>query len=174
MQMFDNEFNFKGQYGQYCRGLNTRDGIGLFKTNREAYVFSSLIGFLNGDSDKDVIYDEELSHATILPSEMVKRRESLRLIYHLIMLLKEEPNFTIDDYKNRTFRDEADEEHPEKLEANMKLFNSYAESGIESLYKKFGDCRNIGEVVDELYQYVSDFAVESGLKESEIDLSDFE
>lgn len=172
--MFDNEFNFKGQYGKYCRGLNTREGVGLFKTNREAYVFSSLIGFLNGEANKDVIYDTEIPHATILPSEMAKRRENLRLIYHLIMLLKEEPGFTVEDYKNRTFRDEADEENPEKLDNNMKIFNSCAESGIEFLYDKFEHCQNLGEVVDTLYQYVSDFAIEVGLKESNFELKDFD
>ena len=166
--MFDKQYNFKGQYGQYCRGINTREGNGLFKTNREVYVFSSLIGFLNGDINKDVIYNNEINPAQILPSEMAKARERLRFIYHLIMLLKEEPGFTVDDYKNRTFRDEADEEHPEKLDANMKIFNSYAESGVEFLYNKFEECQNIGEIVDELYQYVNDLAVESGLKESEI------
>ena len=82
--------------------------------------------------------------------------------------------FSIEDYKNRTFRDEADEEHPEKLENNMKLFNAYAEGGIEYLYEKFKYCQNTGEVVDELYQFVSDFAVKAGLKESEIDFIDFE
>lgn len=172
--MFDNEYNYKGQYGKYCRALNTREGKGLFKTNREAYVFSSLIGFVTSSPSRDVIYDSEIPHATILPSEIAKKRETLRLIYHLIMLLEKEQGFSIEDYKNRTFRDEADEEHPEKLENNMKLFNAYAEGGIEYLYEKFKYCQNTGEVVDELYQFVSDFAVKAGLKESEIDFIDFE
>ena len=174
MQIFDKEYNFRGQYGQYCRTLNSREGVGLFKTNREAYVFSSIIGFLSNERSEDVVYNQEIQHATILPSELAKQRENLRLIYHLIMLLKEEPNFTLEDYKNRTFRDEADEEHPEKLENNMKLFNSYAEGGIEYLYEKFEHCQNTGEVVDELYQFVSDFAVKAGLKEREMDFINFD
>ena len=38
---------------------------------------------------------------------------------------------------------------------------------------KFEHCQNITEVVDELYQYVDDFAIEVGLKESNLELSDF-
>lgn len=37
------------------------------------------------------------------------------------MLLKEEPGYTTDDYINRTFRDEADENNPEKLEKTWKF-----------------------------------------------------
>lgn len=173
MDMFDKEFNFKGQYGKYCRKLNFMEGKGLFKTNREAYVYSTIIGFLNNTQSRNVEYDKEEQEASILPSEITKRRDSLRFIYHLIMLLKEEPGFTIEDYKNRTFRDEADEEHPEKLAANMRIFNAYAEGGIEFLYNKFESCQKLGEVVDELYKFVNDFAIDNGLKECEIDFKEF-
>lgn len=104
---------------------------------------------------------------------MVKRRESLRLTYHLSMLLNEKSRFTVEEYKNRTSCDEVDEENSKKLNNNMKIFNSYAESGIEFLKNKFEHCQNITEVVDELYQYVDDFAIEVGLKESNLELSDF-
>ena len=171
MGLFDEkEYEFKGQYARYCRALGNN---GLFKTFREAYVYSSLIGFLNGEKSNLKDYENN-DKASIFASDMAKRREQLRFIYHMIMLLDEEPNFTIDDYKNRTFRDEADEEHPEKLDANMRLFNSYAEGGLEYLYNQFGQYDNNEEVIDALHQYVMDFAVDIGLREREIDLNVFE
>ena len=54
---------------------------------------------------------------------MVKRRESLRLTYHLSMLLNEKSRFTVEEYKNRTSCDEVDEENSKKLNNNMKIFN---------------------------------------------------
>lgn len=41
------------------------------------------------------------------------------------MLLKEEEGFTLDDYKNRAFRDDP-VENPEVYKKNMQIFNSYA------------------------------------------------
>ena len=38
--------------------------------------------------------------------------------------------FSIEDYMNRAFRDDAEEGNREKLKANMALFNSYACSSI--------------------------------------------
>jgi len=109
--MFDKEFNFKGQYGKYCRGLNSMEGNGLFNTNREAYVYSSIIGYLNNAQSTRDNYDKNEREASILPFAF----------YQLIMLLKEEPGYTTDDYINRTFRDEADENNPEKLEKTWKF-----------------------------------------------------
>ena len=96
MGLFDEkEYEFKGQYARYCRALGNN---GLFKTFREAYVYSSLIGFLNGEKSNLKDYENN-DKASIFASDMAKRREQLRFIYHMIMLLDEEPNFTIDDYK---------------------------------------------------------------------------
>lgn len=174
MNMFDKEFNFKGQYGKYCRGLNSMEGNGLFNTNREAYVYSSIIGYLNNAHSTRDNYDKNEREASILPSELMRRKSDLRFLYHLVMLLKEEPGYTTDDYINRTFRDEADENNPEKLEKNMEIFNAYAEGGIEFLYKKFGEHTNLADVVDELYKFINDFAMDVGLKEPEIDFKELE
>ncbi len=51
----------------------------------------------------------------------------------------------------------------------MEIFNAYAEGGIEFLYKKFGEYTNLADVVDELYKFINDFAMDVGLKEPEID-----
>lgn len=161
--LFDKEFEFKGKHATYCRFL--KDEIKLFKTFREVYTVSAIIGFLN--STKSKVDDEKVQPASILPSELAQKRPVLTYIYRLIMLLDETEGFDIKNYQDRTFRDDADvEEHPEKLKANMELFNAYAMGGLEILYDKFKDCKEKIDVVNTLYEYLDDFYSDNGLIES--------
>lgn len=158
--LFDKEFEFKGKHATYCRFL--KDEIKLFKTFREVYTVSAIIGFLN--STKSHIDDEKVQPASILPSELAQKRPALTYIYRLIMLLDEVDGFDIKNYQDRTFRDDADvEEHPEKVKVNMELFNAYAMGGLEILYDKFKDCREKIEVVNTLYDFLDDFYNDNGL-----------
>ena len=88
------------------------------------------------------------------------------------MLLKEEPGFTIDDYKNRAFRDDV-EENIELIKENMLIFNSYACGGIEYLFNMFKDCDSVDKTVDTLYSYINKFSSEVGILEGDDDLPDF-
>ena len=101
--LFDNEIEFNGKYATMVRFL--KEDLGLFSTFREAYVISSIVGFLN---NKKYTEDnqEKVQAASIFPNELNKRKPDLRFIYRLIMLLKEEKDYTLEDYKNRTFRDD--------------------------------------------------------------------
>ena len=40
---------------------------------------------------------------------------------------------------DRAFRDDANEEEPEKLQENLELFNSFVRGGIEEMYEEFID-----------------------------------
>lgn len=159
--MFDKEFEFKGKHAGYVRFL--KDEIGLFKTYREAYTISAVVGFLNANrSSKD--FTEEARPASVLPGEMVQKRTELTLIYRIMMLLDEADNFTIDDYKNRAFRDDADiEDHPENFKNNMELFNSYVLGGLEIIYEKFQLCNDKNSTVNTLYDYLMDFFEDNNL-----------
>lgn len=159
--MFDKEFEFKGKHAGYVRFL--KDEIGLFKTYREAYTISAVVGFLNANkTSRDST--EKAQPASVLPSEMVQKRAELTLIYRIMMLLDEADNFTIDDYKNRAFRDDADvDEHPEKFKNNMELFNSYVLGGLEIIYEKFQSCNDKSSTVNMLYDYLMDFFEDNNL-----------
>ena len=82
------------------------------------------------------------------------------------MLLKEEEGFTLDDYKNRAFRDDP-VENPEVYKQNMQIFNSYACGGVEYLYEMFRDKNSVESVVDTLYQFLHEFSVDVGIEEEE-------
>lgn len=165
--LFENEIEFTGQHATMVRALRE---MGIFSTFREAYLTSAIVGFIN--SKKETAPDEKVQAASILPSDLTKRKKDLRLIYRLIMLLDEDENFTMDDYKNRTFRDDP-EEHKEIIKQNMILFNSYASGGLEYLYDRFQDCGRLEKAVDELYSFVHEFTIEVGLLEEEGGLPEF-
>ncbi len=56
------------------------EGNGLFNTNREAYVYSSIIGYLNNAQSTRDNYDKNEREASILPSELMRRKLDLRFI----------------------------------------------------------------------------------------------
>lgn len=169
--LFDNEIEFNGKYATMVRFL--RDDVGLFGTFREAYVVSSIVGFINEREATDD-NQEKVQPASIFPNELSKRKQDLRFIYRLMMLLKEEPNFSLEDYKNRTFKDDY-EENKELIKQNMNIFNSYACGGVEFLYEKFENCDRVDDAVDTLYEYLHQFSSNVGLLDDDgEELPDFE
>ena len=168
--LFDNEIEFNGKYATMVRAL--KEEIGLFGTLREAYVIAAIIGFLN---DRNMTEDkqEKVQPASIFPTELVKRKKDLRFIYRLIMMLKEEEKFTLDDYKDRAFREDP-EENLENMKQNMRVFNSYVCGGIEYLYELFENCNRNEDTVDVLYEFLHRFSIDVGLIDEEAELPDFE
>lgn len=168
--LFENEIEFNGKYATMVRFL--KEEIGLFTTFREAYVTSAIVGFINNSQNMDES-KEKVQPASIFPNELNKRKPDLRFIYRIIMLLKEEDEFTLDDYKNRAFRDDP-EDNAEMLKSNMQIFNSFACGGVEYLYEKFKDCSRLDDTVNILYDFLHQFSIGIGLLEGEDELPDFE
>lgn len=168
--LFENEIEFNGKYATMVRFL--KEEIGLFTTFREAYVVSAIVGFINNSQEFED-FAEKVQPASIFPNELNKRKPDLRFIYRLIMLLKEEEDFTLDDYKNRTFKDDP-EDNADVLKRNMQIFNSYACGGLSYLYAKFQDCTRLDDTVNVLYEFLHQFSVSIGLLEGEDELPDFE
>ena len=169
--LFDNEIEFHGKYATMAREL--KEEIGVFTTLREAYVTSAIIGFLNGrqDTNEDVV-DDTNNPASIFPNEISKRKLDLRFIYRLMMLLKEEDSYSLDDYRDRAFKDDP-EEHAETLKENMKVFNSYACGGLELLYERFSQFNNVDDLVDSVYEFIHELSVASDLIADDDELPDF-
>ena len=168
--LFDNEIEINGKYATMARFL--KEDAGIFATFREAYLTSAIVGFLNKSKEtKD--NSDKVQAASIFPNELSKRKADLKLLYRIIMLVEESPDFTIDDYMNRAFRDDAEESNKDKLKSNMALFNSYVCGGLEFLYNEFKDTKKMDEVINVLYEYVHAFAVDVGLLDDGGELPDF-
>lgn len=157
--LFNNEIEFQGKYARMARYL--KEDAGIFTTFREIYVIGAVIGFLKNCEDTGDA-SEKIQTASIFPAELSKKKRELRFIYRLIMLLKEEPNFTIEDYQNRAFRDDP-EENADIVANNMKIFNSYACGGVEYLYDQFKNIDRLDDRVDKLHELISEFGEEVGL-----------
>ena len=155
--LFENEIELNGPYATIVRHL--KDDLGIFNTFREAYVTAAVIGFVHNKKGANDSTDK-VQAASIFPNELNKRKQDLRLLYRIIMLVQDEPNYTIDDYMNRAFRDDADEGNIEKLKENMNVFNSYACGGFEYLQDKLGELEKTEDIVDAVYDIVHEFAVD--------------
>ena len=167
--LFENEIELNGKYATMVRFL--KDDLGLFATFREAYVIASIIGFINNRGMTEDNQDK-VQPASIFAGDLSKKKPELRFIYTLIMLLKEEPDFTLDDYKNRAFRNDP-EENQDIIKQNMEIFNGYACGGIEYLYEVFQNCDKTDETVDKLYGFLHQFSSDVGLGEAADELPDF-
>ncbi len=169
--LFDNEIEINGKYATMARYL--KEDVGVFATFREAYLTAAIIGFLNKAKEtKD--NSDKVQAASIFPNELSKRKADLKLLYRIIMLVEETPNFTIEDYMNRAFRDDAEEGNKDKLKVNMNLFNTYVCGGLEFLYNKFKDLNKTDDVVNTLYEYVHSFIVDVGILDDGGELPDFD
>ena len=158
--LFENEIECNGKYSKMIRFL--KEDIQIFTTFREAYVLSIVIGFLNNRKETGDL-GEKVNPASVFPNELSKRKRDLRMIYRIIMLLDEDTDRTIEDYMNRAFRDDANEEDYTNLKLNMEVVNSYACGGLEFLYEKFKDARDNDEVIDLLYDFVLELSEDVGI-----------
>lgn len=168
--LFENEIEFTGSYATIVRHL--KEDLGLFTTFREAYVTAAIIGYVNKRTESDGSGDK-VQAASIFPNELSKRKHDLRFLYRIIMLVEDDPTFTIDDYMNRAFRDDADDGNIDNLKQNMALFNSYVCGGLDFLNEKFGALDRTEDIVDALYEMVHNFAVDVEILEDDT-LPDFE
>lgn len=163
MSLFDKEYKYLGKHATYCRFLKDN---GIVETFREVYLISTAIGFLNR-TKAPIDKTEQVQEASILPSELMKQKDNLTFLYRIIMLTDDAPDFSVDDYKNRTFKDDVDEENPERLKANMELFNSYSRGGLEILYNIFKDESDKKDFANNLFEYLEVFAMDNGLIKEE-------
>lgn len=168
--LFENEIELQGIYAKKLKEL--KEDIGLFNTIREGYILSILIGYLNNVNtiDTNEYADRNVS---IFASDLNPRKKDLKFIYRIIMLAQEDSSMSVEDYMNRTFRDDTDIKRREYLKRNMNIINEYAVKGIEFLYDKFSNCHDKEILCDTLYKYVNDFAIDVGEKE-EVELPEFE
>ena len=168
--LFNNEVEFTGKYSLMARCL--RDEIHLFQTFREVYVVSAAVGlYLNKKETPD--NGEKYQPSSIFPAELSKRKLDLKFIYRIMMLVQENPEYSIEDYMNRAFRDDVEsEENREIVRENMKLFNSYACGGLEYMYRVFENQDSDEKLVDSLYEFIHGTIVDEGYSEDD-ELPDF-
>ena len=163
--LFNNEIELSGKYATIVRKY--KDDVGLFATFRDCYMVAAILGFLHGRTGTED-NSPTVQKASIFTDQLRTKKSELRFLYRAIMLSKDESSFTIDDYMNRTFRD--DVEDPEgaiRLKENMELFHSYVCGGLEFIDENFNDLTTEDAIADKILELVTTFASEVGLIEGE-------
>lgn len=169
--LFESEIEFTGKYATYARYL--KDESKVFLTFRDIYVMSAILGFLEGKKGTEDSTNSAVNPASIFPAQLAKYKSELKFIYRIIMLLDESDKLSLEERKNRAFRDDP-EENKETIRANMALFNDYACGGVEYLYSQFEmhDPENLSEKVKKLNDFLYILSVKNHLLEDK-ELPDF-
>lgn len=167
--LFENEIEFNGKYATMLRYL--KEEAGIFTYNREGYVISSIVGFINRCKETEDNTDS-VKPTSIFASDILKRKSDLKFLYRVIMLLDDEQDYTMEEYRDRAFKTNPDE-HMEIMKNNMKLFNSYACGGLEYIYNIFADCDTTEKKVDKLYEFIHNMAIDDGIIEDDKELPAF-
>ena len=88
-----------------------------------------------------------------------KRRQELKYVYQIIMMLDVDSEPDEDKRLYRAFK--FAEETPEDkvlIEENMKIFNSYFLGGLEILHEEFVErCHDADDYLKQIYAYVKRF-----------------
>lgn len=170
--LFENEIEFTGKYATYVRYL--KDEAHIFNTYRDVYVMGAILGFLEGKKGTIDAKDDNVDPASIFPAQLAKFKQELKFIYRIIMLLDESDKLSLEDRKNRAFRDDP-EENKETIKANMALFNDYVCGGVEYLYSQFelNDPDDLTAKIKKLNEFLYVLSIKNHLIEDK-ELPDFD
>ncbi len=156
--MFDREIKIRGIYATHLKQLaKSAEQPYIFDRYIDVYMNAATIGLLEGEPIKNPDTSSQ-DTATIFLDVITKERANCVFLYRLVMLLDRSGGLTAEQRIDRAFRDEGDTAHPEKMEANMKLFNEYVLAGIEIMYDRIAKHSNSTEdMCDAAYEMMKDF-----------------
>lgn len=168
--MFDKDFGIYGKHANYLKDLcelrgNVPDkaqhaNFKIFTSYVDAYILCPLLGYQYGR--KGVPDNSVQGDAGILTDALMKRRNELKYVYQVLMLVDEDSEKDEEKRINRAFNF-AENNDDEKLliEKNMKIYNSYFLGGIEVLHEIFVDkCIDADSYLNSMYEFVKKFEEE--------------
>lgn len=133
--MFENDYALTGKHATYVKYLV--NDAKLYKRYIDVYMNGAVFGLLHNRTapvDKD-----SSDRARIYADAFANCRMECVFLYRLVMLLEKSSELESPERIDRAFRDDANEDDPEKLKQNLELFNSYVRGGIEEIYEEFID-----------------------------------
>ena len=165
--MFNSNQDFTGIQANYLKDLcelrgnvpdkNEHNNFKIFHSYVDAYTVCPLIGYqyrrripMGAATEGDV---------GILLEQISKKREELRFVYQILMLIDEDSEPDEEKRIFRTFKlSETVEGHKAKIDENMKIFNEYFLGGIDILHEQFVDeCTDDDSYLNRIFEYVKKF-----------------
>lgn len=164
--MFENDFTLTGKHATYVKYLAT--DAKLYKRYIDVYMNGAVFGLLHNRTapiDKD-----STDRARIYADAFANCRMECVFLYRLVMLLGQTSNLESPERIDRAFRDDANDSEPEKLKANLDLFNSYVRGGIEEIYEELIDGHGTTpeEYLDRAMEVMEEFRNDLRGKEPEV------
>lgn len=108
---------------------------------------------------KSVIDNSEEGNAGMLAEVFGKRRQELKYVYQIIMMLDTDSEPDEDKRLYRAFKFAAETPEDKSLiEENMKIYNAYFLGGLEILHEEFVEqCHDDDDYLKQMYDYVKRF-----------------
>lgn len=165
--MFDKDFRITGKHANYWKDLcelagnvpdrEQHNNFKIFSAYIDAYVVCPLIGFQY--NRKSVIDNSEEGNAGMLAEVFGKRRQELKYVYQIIMMLDTDSEPDEDKRLYRAFKFAAETPEDKSLiEENMKIYNAYFLGGLEILHEEFVEqCHDDDDYLKQMYDYVKRF-----------------
>lgn len=165
--MFNKDFRITGKHANYWKDLcvlagnvpdrDQHDNFKIFNAYIDAYITCPLIGYQY--NRKGVIDNSVEGNAGMLAEVISKRRQELKYVYQIIMLLDEDSEPDEDKRLYRAFKfSEESEEDKKFIEENMKIFNAYFLGGLEILHEEFVEqCQDDADYLKQMHSFVNRF-----------------
>ncbi len=165
--MFDKDYRITGKHANYWKDLcglagnvpdrEQHNNFKIFNAYIDAYILCPLIGYQYNRKGK--IDNTVDGNAGMLAEVFGKRRNELKYVYQIIMLLDKDSEPDEDKRLYRAFK--FSEETPEDkafIEKNMEVYNSYFLGGLEILYEEFVEqCQDADDYMKHIHEYVTRF-----------------
>lgn len=165
--MFDEDFRITGKHANYWKDLcelagnvpdrDQHNNFKIFSAYIDAYIVCPLIGFQY--NRKGVIDNSEEGNAGMLAAVFGKRRQELKYVYQIIMMLDKDSEPDEDKRLYRAFKFAAETPEDKSLiEENMKIYNAYFLGGLEILHEEFVEqCHDDDDYLKQIHNYVKRF-----------------
>ncbi len=133
--MFENDLTLTGKHATYVKYLV--NDAKLYKRYIDVYMNGAVFGLLH---NRTAVVDKgSTDRARIYADAFANCRMQCVFLYRLVMLLEKSSKLEVPERIDRAFRDDANEDDPEKLKQNLEFFNSYVRGGIEEIYEQLID-----------------------------------
>lgn len=155
-RLFEKEFDFRGKHAEIVlrltNGIDAKGKGIIFNTNIDVFVVAAVIGL----TYKRMSFPEKSQFSTkIFSDAFSSRRDDLRYLQKLCVLLHNLDSVPADQRIERTFRFETDEKLREEAE---DVFVSYVLGGVEVLEEVIlKDSKNYDESVKSLFDFLKEF-----------------
>lgn len=165
--MFDADVSINGVHANYLKDLcelrgnapdrDAHSNFKIFGTYVDAYILCPLIGYQYSRRGKMGSSTE--GDAGIMAAQIIKRKNELKYVYQVLMLVDEESE---PDKEKRIYRafnlSEKTDEDIALIADGMRIYNEYFLGGIEVLHEQFVDeCIDRDDYLQKMYQFTKDF-----------------